>query len=80
METEHLKDVESAMSTMIGIARFRSHPLLQGSERTRPFAIATAAASRDLTAVDVFSAIGLFLSLSSVLLFPSGFSFIAVVP
>ena len=75
---EHLKDVESAMSTMIGIARFRSRPLLQGSERARPSAIATAAASRDLTAVAVFSAIGLFLS--SVLLFPSGFSFIALMP
>lgn len=68
------------MSTMFGIARFRSRPLIQGSERARLSAIAMAAASRDLTAVAVFSAIGLFLSLSFVLLFPSGLSFIAAMP
>jgi hypothetical protein len=68
------------MSAMIDIARFGLRPLWQGSEHARPSAIATAAANRDLTAVVVFSAIGLFLSLSFVLLFPGGLSFIAAMP
>jgi hypothetical protein len=68
------------MSTMIDIARFRSLRLLQGSERARPSAIATAAASRDLIAVAAFSAIGLFLSLSFALLFAGGLSFVAEMP
>lgn len=68
------------MSTMIDIARFRSRPLLRGSERAMPPTIVTASASRDLTAVAAFSAIGLFLSLSFVLLFPDGLSFIAAMP
>ncbi len=68
------------MSTMIDVASFRRRTLLQGSERARPSAIVTAAASRDLIAVAVFSAIGLFLSLSFVLLFPGDLSFIAAMP
>lgn len=67
------------MSTMNDIARFHSLPLLQGGERARPSAIA-AAAGRDLIAVAVFSAIGLFLSLSFALLFAGGLSYIAEMP
>lgn len=68
------------MSTMIDIARFCPLPLLQGSEHARLSVIATAAASRDLIAVAVFSAVGIFLSLSFLLLFAGGLSLIAEMP
>jgi hypothetical protein len=67
------------MSTINDVVGVRSRGLWQASDRARSSAITTAAAGRDLTAVVVFSAIGLFLSLS-VLLFPGGSAIIAAMP